>query len=150
MSGHGLRWLSAALGLLVLGLAIISWTALESNEVVVLRTTAPDGSARETRVWIADEGAHSWLEAATPERPWYLDVLERPRVEVKRGGLMLTFDAVSRPGTQGREHIRGLLREKYGWADAWVGLLQDTSNAIEVRLDVVRSQRGPSQEAVVQ
>ena len=78
---------------------------------------APDGSARETRVWIADEGAHSWLEAATPERPWYLDVLERPRVEVKRGGLLLTFDAVSLPGAQGREHIRGLLREKYGIRD---------------------------------
>jgi hypothetical protein len=138
VSGHGLRWFSVAIGLVVLALAIVSWIALESNEVVVLQTTGPDGSSRETRVWIADEGAHSWLEAATPERDWYRDVLERPRVKMRRGGLMLTFDAVSRPGAQGREHIRGLLREKYGWADAWVGLLQDTSDAIEVRLDVVR------------
>jgi hypothetical protein len=150
VSGRGLRWLSGAIGLVIAAAALTSWMALESNEVVVLRTTAPDGSARDTRVWIADEGAHSWLEAATPERPWYLDLLERPRVKMRRGGLMLTFDAVPRPGARGREHIRGLLREKYGWADAWVGLLQDTSHAIEVRLDVVRPARAPSPGAVVQ
>jgi hypothetical protein len=31
--------------------------------------------------------------------------------------------------------VRSLLREKYGWADRWVGLLQDTSQAVPVRLD---------------
>jgi hypothetical protein len=38
------------------------------------------------------------------------------------------------PNPSGHARIRMLLRRKYGWADAWVGLLQDTSESIAVRL----------------
>ncbi len=39
-----------------------------------------------------------------------------------------------KPGAAGHRLIRSLLREKYGWADVWVGLIQDTSQSIAVRL----------------
>jgi len=108
--------------------------ALEGQEVVQIRTTAPDGSPRVTRAWVADDDGAAWLEAATPDRAWYRDLLRDPRFELVRGGATTSALAAPQPGPGGHERIRRLLREKYGWADAWVGLLQDTSQSIAVRV----------------
>jgi hypothetical protein len=51
-----------------------------------------------------------------------------------RGDLVLDTIAAPEPGDAGHRRIRGLLAAKYGWADAWVGLLQDTSRSVAVRL----------------
>jgi len=127
-------FLLLALVVLVTSFGIITWAALESREVVVLHTRGSDGVEKATRVWIADEGAYSWLESPTSERIWYRHVLENPNVTIERGGRMLTCTAEPIPGPEGHAKIRSLLRSKYGWADVWVGLLQDTSQSIAVRL----------------
>ena len=114
--------------------AVVTWLALESQEVALLRTTSPTGSTRETRVWVAREGALLWVEAATPERVWYRDILRDPNIELDLEGGPRPFLAEPFPGPEGHAKIRSLLRQKYGWADAWVGLLQDTSASIAVRL----------------
>lgn len=128
------RSILAGLVLLAVGFAAITLTALEGNEVVVLRTRDAAGAPRETRVWVAEQDGALWVEAATPEREFYRDLLSRPEAEVVRGGAPVRVRAQAEPGAAGHERIRGLLAAKYGWADHWVGLLQDTSRSIAVRL----------------
>ena len=97
---------------------------------------AAGGDWRETRVWIAEAEGALWVEAATPERAWLEDVLRDPGVELLRGGERLRLRAEPVPGPEGHARIRSLLRAKYGWADVWVGLVQDTSRSLAVRLVV--------------
>jgi hypothetical protein len=111
--------------------------ALEGREVVVLRTRGVDGSPRATRTWVADDGGAVWIEAAFPERPFFQQLRANPDVELERGGVMRRYRAVPVPNPAGHEHVRQLLAEKYGWADWWVGLLQDTSGSVGVRLEPV-------------
>ena len=117
------------------GFGAITFYALEGNEVVLLRTRASDGAVKATRTWIADEDGASFVEAAHAERPFYLHLLANPELEVVRAGTVRTYHAMAVPNPRGHAHIRQLLAAKYGWADWWVGLLQDTSRSIEVRLE---------------
>lgn len=136
--------LVAAGGVALFGLVTL-W-ALEGREVVTLRTHAPDGSVRETRTWIADaDGAH-WVEAANPERPFLLDLRHEARLEVVRGGRVEKRVATVIEDEGAHLRIRGLLRERYGAADMWIGLLADTSRSVAVRLDPPMSApwRGPT------
>jgi hypothetical protein len=128
------RRLLVGLGALGAVLAAVTLVALEGEEVVQVRTTTPEGGVRVTRTWIADAGGASWLEAATPDRPFLRDVEQRPEVELVRGGSLLTLRAVPVPGDAGHRTIRRLLAEKYGWADTWIGMLTDTSHSVAVRL----------------
>ena len=120
---------------LALGVGAVTWIALEGNEVAVLRTRMPDGRFEETRVWVADAGGAAFIEAATPERAWYQSLRTHADVELLRDGEPLRYRATPEPGPDGRARIRALLREKYGWADWWVGLLQDTSDSVLIRLE---------------
>lgn len=130
----GLRRGIAAVVALAMAFLVPTLLALEGQEVVQIRTTAPDGSPRVTRAWVADDDGAAWLEAATPDRPWYQDLLREPRFELVRGGVAQPALAAPQPGPEGHARIRRLLRAKYGWADAWVGLLQDTSQSVAVRV----------------
>lgn len=109
--------------------------ALEGKDVAVLHTRDDAGGTRRTRVWVAESDGALWVEAATPERGFYRDLLQRPEIDVEHGGRAQRRIARAEPGEAGHARIRGLLRDKYGWADWWVGLLQDTSRSIAVRLD---------------
>jgi hypothetical protein len=124
-----------ALTLLVLG--ALTWAALEMQEVVVIRTGSPDGTVRETRIWIADEDGSWWLEAASAESPWYRDVLANRSVEIVRGGRTVEASVTPVPGEDGHRKIRRLFRQKYGLADLWIGLIQDGSGSILIRAEPV-------------
>lgn len=115
----------------------VTWFALEGHDVAILRTKAADGAARETHVWVADEDGTLFLEAATPERAWLLEAQAQPAVELVHAGATTRYRAVPEPGAAGHAKIRRLLRAKYGWADQWVALLQDTSRSLAVRLEAV-------------
>jgi hypothetical protein len=121
--------------LLALGFAAITLIALEGREVAVVRTRDAAGVTRETRVWVADHDGASWVEAATPERPFYRDLLAQPAVELVRRHETLPVVAHPEPGADGHARIRALLAAKYGWADCWVALLQDTSRSVAIRFD---------------
>jgi hypothetical protein len=112
-----------------------TWAALEWDGVAVLLTRAPDGAWRETRVWAVDADGAIWIEAPTPERPWYRDVQLEPTLRLEREGRPAGFRAVPVPGEAPHRRLRGWLRERYGWRDAWVALLQDTSHGVAVRLE---------------
>lgn len=128
-----------ALGAVVF--ALVTWVALEGGDVAELRTRSPEGGWRTTRVWWAEDGDAIWIEAATQERPWLLDIEADPEVELDRGASTTAWRAIPVPGQDAHDRVRAMLAEKYGWADWWVGLIQDTSQSIAVRL-----QRMPSRE----
>ncbi len=136
------RHLVAGLAVLFAAFGAITLYALEGNEVAVLRTRDAGGALRETRVWLAEGDGALWIEAATPERPFYQDLLARPAIELVRGDTIVPVTAVPEPDAAGHARIRSLLARRYGWADAWVGLLQDTSRSIAVRLTPTTSAAG--------
>ena len=51
-----------------------------------------------------------------------------------RAGATSRVRAEPVPGPEPHGHLRALLRAKYGLADWWVGLLQDTSRSVAVRI----------------
>ena len=114
--------------------------ALEGHEVVILRTFAPNGTPRETRVWIADADGVAWIESANEDRPFFRDILQNPDVEVVRNAEVERLHAEPILSADGHPKIRRLLSEKYGWADCWIGLLADTSNSIAIRLVAPKTQ----------
>ncbi len=126
--------LGAVLGIAIM-FAAVTLLALEGREVVVLRTLDAQSQARETRTWIADEDGYAWIEAATPERPFLLQIRTNPAVELRRGSSLQHCQAVALRNPEGHQRIRRLLATKYGWADRWVGLLTDTSGSLAVRLE---------------
>lgn len=130
-----LRRALLAAGLALVGFAAVTLTALEGVEVVQLRTTMPDGGVRTTRTWVADADGAVWIEAATPERPFLLDLATSRDAELVRGGHAVPMRATVVPGDAGHRKIRDLLRARYGWADRWIGMLADTSRSVAIRLD---------------
>jgi len=135
-SNRTLKRVVAVAGLFAIAFGALTWAALESAEVVVLRTFDADGTAYESRVWIADdEEGRAWIEAAEPRKAFYLRLIGRPEVELLRAGATQTMRVVPLAGAEGHRLIRALLAAKYGWRDVWVGLLVDTSASVAVRLE---------------
>jgi hypothetical protein len=129
--------IAAVLGALA-AFGLVTWVALEGGGgVAVLETKAPNGTARATRVWVAEQDGSLWLEAPNPRRAWLHDVSLDPIVSLARDGRRLAYRAVPEPGEDGHRRIRAWLRERYGWRDAFVGLLADTSQSIAVRLEPI-------------
>jgi hypothetical protein len=126
----------------VTAFAGVTLVALEGKGVAVLHTAGPDGQPRQTRVWFAEDDGSWWVEAATASRPFYVDIATRPEVTVEIRNPPLhgqdpplqrgLAQPVPEPG--GHHRIRELLARKYGWADAWVAMLQDTSESRAVRI----------------
>jgi len=76
----------------------------------------------------------SWIEAATPERPFVADIERRPRLVLERQGVRYDCTAAIAPNPDGHERIRRLLGERYGWADCWIALVADTHTSLGIRL----------------
>jgi hypothetical protein len=119
------------------GVMLVTLAALEGHDVRVLETTTAAGAARRTRVWVADGDGALWVEAAADDRPFHRDLLAHPRVALVHHRRRAVFTATPVPGRAAHAALRALLRAKYGWADAWIGIFQDTSASIPIRLDPV-------------
>ncbi len=112
-----------------------TWLALEASGVAVVTTTTREGSARETHVWFAEIAGELWLEAGTPENPWFRDVQAEPRLRIALlSEAPRAFVARPVPSRAARQRVRAALHAKYGWRDAWVGLFVDASRSLAVRL----------------
>jgi hypothetical protein len=135
-----LRWIVRLFGLLV-GLVVVvvglEIVASESGEVVVVRTRDAGGAVHETRLWVVDEGGHAWIRAGSPESEWLARLREQPTVEVVRGGATGTYTAVPVPAE--RDRLNPRFAEKYGWADAFIGMLFGRDDATPIRLDPASS-----------
>ncbi len=126
-----LRMLGGILGLLLV-VGVAQFVASESGEVVVLTTTDAAGASHQTRVWVVDHAGTTWLRAGAEMQAWYGRLLKQPEVEVERGENRQRYTAVPRPGN--RELINDLMRDKYGWADQFIGVLFGRDDAIPIRL----------------
>lgn len=122
------------LGVVVVGslaFAAVTLVALEGREEVVVET---GGGAHRTRTWIADDADGTWIEAANPERPFVADLRRSPTLVLDRGGVRRTCRAELVGNPEGHDRVRRLLRDRYGWADSWIGLLADTRASLAVRV----------------
>ena len=110
------------LGALV-GLAILIFLseviASESGEVVVLTTQSQEGP-KETRLWVVDLDGVQHLRAGT-DSGWYQRLLAAPDVRVSRSGAAAAYRAEPNPAST--EAVNRLMREKYGWRDAYISML---------------------------
>ena len=126
---------SIVLGVLIVLCAaylLAHWALIEvGREVIVLRTQEAEGDWLETRLWIVDDGAVSWLHGA--DSRWMHNLEARPVVEIERAGGIRRYRAEPVPCPQPRVHE--LLREKYGVADRWVRFVgPDNESTRAVRL----------------
>lgn len=110
-----------------------SMVASESGEVVVLRTTDAAGEPHETRLWVVEDGGQAWLRSGSEGAGWFVELRERPDVTVVRDGKPLDVRAV--PEVPARERINGLMNEKYGWADSYIGFFFGRDDAVPIRLE---------------
>jgi hypothetical protein len=138
-----MSWRRLVVGLILVAVAfgVTTVIALEGQEVVVVRTIDERGQVHDTRTWVAEDAQAIWIEAATPARPFAQDIARTGQAEIVRAGAVrrCAADIVANP--EGHQHIRTLLARKYGWADWWIGLLQDTSTSVAVRCTKPDDQR---------
>ena len=130
-----MRWRTIVVPVLLLAalFGVVTLIALEGQEVVLVRTVDARGAVHDTRTWIAEDGEGIWIEAATPDRPFAQHIARSAQAEIVRGRQVRRYAAVIADNPAGHQRIRALLAQKYGWADCWIGLLQDTSESVAVR-----------------
>jgi hypothetical protein len=131
-----MRRLLLGAGILIasVALAVVGHLALIEigREVVTLRTPLPDGTWRETRLWVVDHGGSTWLHSGGAD--WSKRFDGDPVVELERNGRTLRYRAHASPGLH--PEVDQLLRAKYGLADRWVRFISpDDEQTIGVRLD---------------
>ena len=119
----------AMLLVLVVAVVVVEQIAAESGEVVVL-TTADE---QTTRLWIVEIDGQPYLRAGMPQAGWYQRLLAEPNVRVQWAGVERAYTAV--PELVRVPEVNRLMREKYGWADAYIGFLFGREESVPVRLD---------------
>ena len=130
-----LRVFAIALAGGIVALVAFTGWALEWSGVAVVNTTTNDGVTRATHVWFIERDRYLLLEAGTPENGWFVDIGVTPELRISQPGSlagMYRVEPTSSP--EGHARIRGLMREKYGIRDAWIGTLFDTTRSVEVRV----------------
>ena len=128
----GAKWL----GLLLIVVVVTHFAMIEvGREVVTLRTQNPDGTWKETRLWVVDYDGSTWLHSAGPV--WAHRFDDQPVVELERSGSVQRYTAT--PVSGPHPEIDAALREKYGIADRWVRFIAPCDEStLPVRLTPVR------------
>jgi len=103
------------------GVFALQTLASERIEVIELHTGDQAGDEVITRLWIIDDGDFSYLRTGADGSGWFDRVLANGEIQVTRNGETQRYTVVQRPDKS--EHINALMRQKYGWGDAFMGLL---------------------------
>ncbi len=127
--------IAGAFGALIVVIFLLQIVASELGEVVILTTDDATGEPAETRLWVVDLEGSAWLRSGSPQSGWFLRIKANPLIRVERGGQPYRYRAVFVP--ERRAEINALMREKYGWSDAYISLLFGRDEAVPVRLDQV-------------
>jgi hypothetical protein len=130
----GVKFIAYLIGSLVILVVLIfvsQLVASESAEVVVLTSQGPDGG-QDTRLWVVDLDGLQYLRAS-PDSGWYQRLVAEPRVLLVRNGNSAPYLAEIRMAHV--EDVNRLMREKYGWRDAYIEfLIGDRMAAVPVAL----------------
>jgi len=119
-------------------LPLIAWSLLYSirnytGEVVTLYTFDSEGASHATRIWIVEHGHELWVRSIDPTSAWLDNVVNHPRVELKRAGAIASYRAT--PYVDRRARINALMAEHYGWADWILSKIEDRDEAVPIFLD---------------
>lgn len=123
-----------SIALALVSFVLVTWLALEWSQVAIIKTKSSSGEIRETHIWFVHDGKDLWLEAGTPLNPWFVEVESIPEVSLEADGHSGDYLAEVVPGWDAARRVRGLLAEKYGIRDHWVGLFVDSTGSVAVRL----------------
>jgi len=114
--------------------AWLGWTHVaERMEIVTLFSRGPDED-HYTRLWIVDDGHHTWVRAERPDRLWLEAIRANPNVSLWRGGRTEHVRAVVWNGNGATDHVDRLFRAKYGPLDAVAGLVW-RRDSVPIRLE---------------
>jgi hypothetical protein len=133
------RWMKLAVRLigallLVIGVLFVGQIlASESGEVVIVTTTDATGAQHETHLWVVDDDGYAWLRSGSPKSGWYARLKETPTLELERNGARADYTVTAVPAK--RAELNAMMREKYGWADAYIGFFISRAEAVPIRLD---------------
>ncbi len=111
---------------------VVEIIASESGEVVVVTTVDAAGTPVETRLWVVDYAGSAYLRSGSPQSGWFQRMQANPAISVVRGDLTMT--ATIEPDVSLRDTVNGLMREKYGWADAYISMLFGREDATPIRV----------------
>ena len=116
---------------LAAGFFVLMGVASEmGGEVVEVTTTDAQGAQRTTSLWVVDDGGVPYLRSGNSENDWYQRLVADPNVEVERDGVVTRY--VAQPTPERTEQINALMAEKYGWADALIGVIRGDSVAVRL------------------
>ncbi len=112
---------------LLVAFVVVTAVALEISGVVTVHTVSAAGANRTTHVWFVEEDSTLYLEAGNPQNPWVVDLIGEDELTLSGQNLDGRYHFVLHTSAESHERIRRMMREKYGWRDAWIGMLFDTS-----------------------
>lgn len=98
------------------------WEAVADVEHVWAITTDADGDARETKVWLAVVDGQGFLR--TGGSRWGENLQRAPQLRLRIEGVEYPLRADFIEDEDFRARIEAAFREKYGWSDAFVGLMR--------------------------
>ncbi len=107
--------------------------ASETGEVAVITTYDALKDPQRTRVWVVDRDGQQWLRAGSDQAGWFKRMLASPQIELERNGVDAPYTIVASPDDTAA--INALMSDKYGWADAYVGMLFSRDHAVAIRLE---------------
>jgi hypothetical protein len=122
--------------IVLVGLAVVTYAALEGGDVVIVETPRPGGTeSRQTHIWFVQEANGVYLEAGHPDNPWVKDLEHTSTIKLSGSGIGGTYSFTVLKDIRSHQRIRSLMRKKYGWRDRWVSLLFNVaeSRLIELR-----------------
>jgi hypothetical protein len=127
-----MKWI---LGLLICSPLIFGgalWAASEYGGETVLLKTFDEREVVVTTLWVVDLHDEPWLRAVNSDATWLQRLVETPLVVLVRDGETKSYRAEIDPSELDR--VNDMMREKYGWADEIVSLINDPDSDVAVRL----------------
>ena len=103
---------------------------------MVLTTTSEGGRDHHTKLWVIEDHGQLWIRSGQESSEWFVRLKAKPRVSLERAGDKRDYRAIVVP--KQRDRINRLMAERYGWADALIGIVRDSSATQPIRLDPVR------------
>lgn len=131
-----IKLLVAVVLLALLFVVAIGVASETGGEVVTLHTRDADGGEVSTSLWLVEHGGQLYLRAGQQGSGWLERLKAESRVEMERAGQRRIYRAVEAEDV--RDPVNELMAEKYGWADAFIGVMRDDSQTVPVRLDPVQ------------
>lgn len=106
----------------------LDWSRYAEHRVVIVTTTNRDGSARETKAWLAVVEGQGYLR--TGETRWGDNIERLPQISLRIGqdSLDLQVQLVTDEAT--RDAVKRAFREKYGFADWAINLFRPSNPRI--------------------